>query len=155
MMRSILCVFQTVWAWAGAGCLVLTPLFSQAQVSGSRDPTVPPLEAGLGVTSPGEQTKTLKPGALAVIVRDGQPYVVIGTRLYATGQQLGDSKIERISETEIWLREGGVVRKISQFSGIERRAASPVGGVPDCTATAVSAYSQKSAPASPCGGMKP
>lgn len=155
MRRPTPCAMTRVCAWGGMACLALTPLLSQAQAPGLRDPTVPPLEAGLGAAAPGEQTKTLKPGSLAIIVRDGQPYVVIGTRLYATGQQLGQAHIERISETEVWLREGGVVRKISQFSGIERRAVAPVVALPDCAAGVVAEPSQKSPPASPCNGAKP
>jgi hypothetical protein len=59
---------------------------------------------------------------MTVIVRNGRPFVVVGTRLYAQGQKLGQARIERISETEIWLREGGVLHKLSQFPGIQRRA---------------------------------
>ena len=59
---------------------------------------------------------------MAVIVRDGQSYVVAGTRLIAQGQMLGDARIERISETEIWLREGKSLRKVQRYAGIQRKA---------------------------------
>jgi hypothetical protein len=61
---------------------------------------------------------------LSVIVRDGTPFVVMGTRLYAQGQLLGKVRIERISETEIWLREGKKIRKVQMFPGITRRTVS-------------------------------
>ncbi|MCY7304700.1 MAG: hypothetical protein LH632_00840 [Rhodoferax sp.] len=88
---------------------------------GMRDPTlVPPV-----VTVPGSAEnageKPQPPPAMTVIVREGQPYVVVGGRLYGQGQKLGDARIERISETEIWLREGKVVRKIARFAGVQRK----------------------------------
>ncbi len=61
---------------------------------------------------------------MSVIVRNGRPYLVVGTRLYAAGEKLGQARIERITETEIWMREGGVRRKVPLFVGIQRRAAS-------------------------------
>ena len=57
---------------------------------------------------------------MTVIVRDGRPYLVVGTRLLAQGQKLGEARIERIGETEIWLREGGVLRKIQRYPGVRR-----------------------------------
>jgi hypothetical protein len=39
---------------------------------------------------------------------------------------LGQARIERISETEVWLREAGQLKKISVFSGVQRRVAEPV-----------------------------
>jgi len=87
----------------------------------TRDPTVPPASA---VSAPVANTSGRGPladmGSVAVIVRDGRPYLVIGTRLYAQGQALGDSRIERITETEVWLREGKTLHKKPIFSGIVR-----------------------------------
>jgi len=88
---------------------------------GTRDPTLAPpvMTVPGGAENAGE--KPQPPPALTVIVREGQPYVVVGGRLYGQGQKLGDARIERISETEIWLREGKVVRKIARFSGVQRK----------------------------------
>jgi hypothetical protein len=63
---------------------------------------------------------------MAVLVRQGVPYLVVGTRLYAKGQTVGAARIERISETEVWLREAGVVRKVQVFGGIQRQASQAV-----------------------------
>jgi hypothetical protein len=82
-----------------------------------RDPTLPPAAAGLAATGPGASNEQ---AAMGVIVRDGRPYLVADTRLYAQGEKLGKARIERISETEVWLREGGVLRKVPQFAGIQR-----------------------------------
>jgi len=63
-------------------------------------------------------------GPLSIIARNGKSFVVMGTRLYAQGQMLGQARIERIAETEIWLREGKQLRKVQLFSGVTRRVAS-------------------------------
>jgi hypothetical protein len=56
-----------------------------------------------------------------MVVRGGIVYVVQGTRLVALGQKLGEARIERISETEVWLRQGGVLTKRALFAGITRQ----------------------------------
>ena len=87
---------------------------------------------------------------MTIIVRNERPNLVVGTRLYAQGQQLGKARIERISETEVWLREGGVLRKISQFTGIQRRTV-PSGAIsPACAAS-----SKKTSAAVPCADVQP
>lgn len=91
-----------------------------------RDPTVPPAAASVSAgpaAVPGM-------GALTVIVREGQAYLVVDTRLYAQGDRWGDVRIERISETEVWLRERRTLRKLPRFSGVKRRAAMSVKNVP-------------------------
>lgn len=90
-----------------------------------RDPTVSPIEAGLGNAGPEAKSLSAEPGAMTVIVRNGRPHLVVGTRLYAEGQKLGRVRIERITETEVWLRDGGVLHKVSQFPGVQRRTAVP------------------------------
>lgn len=95
---------------------VAMPLLAQPL----RDPTVPP--AAVAPPAPGDATKdlTIQPGAVALLVREGVPYLVVGTRLYGKGQHVGPARIERISETEVWLREDGVLRKVPVFGGIDR-----------------------------------
>jgi hypothetical protein len=91
-----------------------------------RDPTVAPAGAFAEAAPSGAALKSAQPLAdgAAVLVRDGKPYLVSGTRLYGLGQSLGAYKIERIGETEIWLRNGKELRKIQRFSGIVRSAAT-------------------------------
>lgn len=91
-----------------------------ADAQSLRDPTVPPAEAGLANAAVSTVSANQEPGSMSVIVREGRPYLVAGTRLYAQGQKLGAARIDRISETEIWLREGGVLRKVPVFAGIQR-----------------------------------
>lgn len=91
-----------------------------------RDPTLPPADAGAPGAPAAAATPSLASSATTVIVRNGRAYLAVGTRLYAQGAKLGQARIERITETELWLREGGVLRKVPLFDGIARRAvASP------------------------------
>lgn len=120
-----------------------------------RDPTLPPSEMGVG---PGMKADAGPAGAqgMAVIVRDGKSFLVVGTRLYAPGQQWGAARIERITESEVWLREGKVLRKVARFAGIERRAAAPV---PTCGGsaqkTSQSAKASKKSKVVSCDGVQP
>lgn len=102
---------------------MLVPLPMLAQ--NLRDPTVPPAAATPALPGDVSRLAVVDPGAVAVLVRDGVPYLVVGTRLYAEGQRLGQAKIERIKETEVWMREDGMVRKIAVFGGIQRQVHAP------------------------------
>ena len=144
----------------GMMLLVSVTLFPRPVVAqGLRDPTLPPLEAGLGSNAATEPLNGPTPGPMTLIVRNGCPYLVLGTRLYAEGQKMGEARIERLSETEVWLREGGVLRKLPQFAGVERRTVAPVTPVPQGTqATPMSKKSSSTktpAPAVPCTGASP
>lgn len=106
--------------------LVGWPAWAQAL----RDPTQAPPEARPAAAASGATAGSAARAAsdvVSVIIRDGQPYVASGTRLYRQGDILGQARIERITETEIWLRESGAVRKVPRFAGVERRVA-----LPDC-----------------------
>lgn len=103
----------------GLGLLLLTAaLGAQAQ----RDPTVPPLGGGgsAGATKP-----RASQGGWPVVVVDGRPHVAVGTRLYAEGQLLGTARIERITETEVWLRQGRELRKVQNYPGVRRNSLPP------------------------------
>lgn len=84
-----------------------------------RDPTLPPFSGGSSGAA-NQAPKDTSP-SWAVLVIDGQPHLVVGTKLYREGQQMGKARIERITETEIWLRQGGTVRKNAIFRGVVRR----------------------------------
>ena len=102
-----------------ACCLIFFSMQLGAQ--SLRDPTLPPASLGSGGVTPQGALTVIQPGSMTIIVRNGQPLLVVGTRLYAQGQSIGEARIERISETEVWLREGDVLRKVSQFQGVQRR----------------------------------
>ena len=104
--------------------LLLGAVLGAAGAQNLRDPTLPPLDAGVAVTPNAARSLSFDSSSTTVIVRNGRRYLAVGTRLYAPGEKLGQARIERITETELWLREGGVLRKLPFFDGIERHAAS-------------------------------
>jgi hypothetical protein len=144
-------------ALLAAVCAAVLPAAAQ----GARDPTLPPWGSGSGGGGGGgaAQVRGLQ-GPFSVLVVDGQPYLVVGTRLYAQGQQLGAARIERITETEVWLRDGHNLRKISNFVGIQRRGVTTTVEAPACGASAArpATESQSSSslePVAACDSAKP
>lgn len=113
-------------------CIGIYLIFLYAPLAAQtlRDPTLPPVQ--IDPVSPGVREKSLSSerGPLTIVVRGGRSYVVMGTRLYAQGQRFGEARIERISETEVWFLEKGVVHKVSRFPGIQRRTVVPVPALP-------------------------
>ena len=99
-------------------------VLSGGQAQGLRDPTLPPAAANASLEA-GQDVKPggLEPDAMSVIVRNGRAYLVVDTRLYGQGDQVGAARVECITETEVWLREAGVLHKLARFPGIERRSA--------------------------------
>jgi hypothetical protein len=140
-------------------CAAAASLTAVAQTL--RDPTQAPDGAGLAANaSSGPKAAGVDGTAFTIIVRDGIPSLVVDTRLYTRGQKLGNTTIERITETEVWLREGRVLRKLSQFQGIERRPASPTRpaaasrtAAKSCTTSSPS--SSSSASTVSCASVKP
>lgn len=109
------------------------------------------LLCGLPVSAQEGRDPTMAPGAAAavnapvmgvegmtVLVRDGKSYLVVGTRLYAVGDKVGIMRVERISESEVWLHDGRALVKVPRFAGIERNAvsASPATCAPHSTPAA-------------------
>ncbi len=153
MRRVTAAVQHGLWRWLAGGLVWAVLLEVQAQAL--RDPTAEPLPAGGGAdASQGAPGAELS--ALSVIVVDGRPHVIMGTRLYAPGQKLGQARIERITETEIWLREGQVLRKVPRYPGIERRGVAPLGPA-NCTPGTVpgSAPGPTVPGQAPCGASRP
>lgn len=103
-------------------CAMVLPVHAQ-----ERDPTIPPPEVGASASGVAPQQPWGSDG-MAVVVRDGKSFLVVDTRLYGVGQKVGSFQIARITESEVWLREGKVVRKVPRFAGIVRSdvAASPM-----------------------------
>jgi len=83
-----------------------------------RDPTLAPSWGSNTGAAPSSGRGTRAP--MSIISVDGKYHLMVGTRLYAEGQKIGDSVIENISETEVWFREGRTLRKVSNFLGVKR-----------------------------------
>ncbi len=112
-----------------AVCFISAPLMllsAPSRAQNLRDPTMPP--GGLGTvasTSPANAGVSLDSSQLTIVVRDGQPHLWLDAELYSEGQNLGEARIEHITETEVWLREKGVLRKVKLFPDTQRTPLSP------------------------------
>jgi hypothetical protein len=106
---------STLHAVGLAVALLLCAHLSLAQEL--RDPTVAP---GTQATTPGLATAGSE--GMTVLVRDGKSYLVVGTRLYAVGDTVGMMRVDRITESEVWLHDGRALIKVPRFAGIERTA---------------------------------
>jgi hypothetical protein len=138
------------FAWAGSAMLL-----AAAHAQGMRDPTLPPAGAvGAPVSDASGRPAAPDTGPVAVIVRDGQPYLVVGTRLYAQGQMLGGARVERITETEVWLREGKTLHKKPIFSGISRTVAGVTPSLPECVVPTGKAPAPRRPTPAPAAGKK-
>lgn len=114
---------RTAWTTFTALAFALLALPASAQ---ERDPTQPPARAQAAPAAEAKPGQAALPeiNAASVLLRDGKPYLVVGTRLYAAGQKIGPYTLERVSETEVWLRNGKELRKLQRFTGIERRTST-------------------------------
>ena len=105
---------------------LMTSTAMQAQTQ--RDPMQAPPEALVAPGASSAADVPWGPDGIAVVVREGKPYLVSGTRLYGVGQAVGPFLITRISETEVWLRRGTEVRKLPRFAGIQRQPSDETRG---------------------------
>ena len=100
-----------------------------AALAAERDPTLAPPAAFASTATTGEPGTPAKPvlpsmDGAAVLVQGGKPLLLLGAKSYAEGQKMGPYTLERIGETEVWLRDGKTLNKIHIFSGIERHTAT-------------------------------
>lgn len=86
----------------------------QAQVE--RDPTIAPGQTTAATAMPAGVE------GMTVMARDGKLHLVVGTRWYAVGDKVGTMRVDRISETEVWLHDGVKLIKVPRFAGIVRTA---------------------------------
>ncbi len=111
----------------GLGMTAVFP-FAVSRAQELRDPTRAPPGAFAQVPQAGSSAsegESARPASAAVFMRDGTPYLIYGARWYAVGQQMGPYKIERITETEVWLRSSQGLQKIQRYDGIQRRTVQP------------------------------
>ena len=118
---------------------VLVVLLSASSVAAAhaqdlRDPTVAPMATRIEPGAPAP-TPWGGEGGMSVIVREGRAGLVVGTRVVQPGQKVGRWTLERITETEVWLRDGSVLRKVARFSGIQRRDTALASSCPTPTSS--------------------
>ena len=109
-------------AWALA--MVTTALPAGAQNAPAlRDPMVPPLAIARPATSPGslELSPEPPPTPQQLLTVDGRRYVVDGRRRLGVGDALGSTRIERITDSAVWVREGNTVTRLPFYGGVVKR----------------------------------
>ena len=104
----------TIALGAMIGLMVTTHAVAQDV---ARDPTVAPNSTGV---TPGSAVSPAGVEGMTVFVRDGKPYLMVGARLYAPGDQVGNLRVQRITEKEVWFHDGSALIKVQRFAGIER-----------------------------------
>ncbi len=128
--RSIQCVHAGSAVHRLVACLglfapLLQPLPAAAQ-SLPRDPMQPP-----AVLQPPAQASAdvaagpVLPDSAQVLIVDGRPYALIGSRRYAQGERLGSGPqalvVERVNEHGVWLRSRDGLHALPMLSGVSKK----------------------------------
>lgn len=93
-----------------------------------RDPTQAPAAArlaGLPASEAGSAGTSTEPQHIMVL--NGRPYLIVAGRRLGVGDPLGGARITRIGDGAVWLKEGGVTRRLSLYAGVEKRPAGTEG----------------------------
>ena len=81
-----------------------------------------------------------------IMIVDGQSFVVEAGRRRSVGDTRGGTRIERIEEQAIWLREAGALQRLPMFGPAVRRATAPGDPAHTAPATAAGARGGESQP---------
>ena len=84
-----------------------------------RDPTQPPPSYGPRPAKAASPAESFHPQQVVTV--DGKRYLVWQGRRLAVGDMLQGARIERIEETEVWLRTENGLRKLPMFAGVEKK----------------------------------
>nr|WP_316639404.1 hypothetical protein [uncultured Roseateles sp.] len=98
---------------------------------GLRDPTLAPA-AARPAAPPASGAETASAGNLPqhIMVLNGRPYLIVAGHRLGVGDALGEARITRIGDGAVWLREGGVTRRVSLYAGVEKRPVPVEGATP-------------------------
>ncbi len=118
--RCLPMIVLAIWNMANdAGAQVLAVSMNKSSNIALRDPTQPPAAYAAPVGGARQRIDVVKPDHLVTV--NGVRFLVWNSRRYAVGDMIDGVRVERISESEIWLRSTDGVRKLAIFSGIEKR----------------------------------
>ena len=84
-----------------------------------RDPTQPPVVYSISSGERAAPKSILRPRYIVIV--GGTRYLVWNSRRYAVGESIDGARIERISETEVWLRGTEGLQKLHLYPGIDKR----------------------------------
>ncbi len=85
-----------------------------------RDPTEPARVHGATAATAHDPLEQFRPQHIVTV--DGKRVLVWHGRRYAVGDRLEGARIERIDESEVWLRDSGGLRKLARYPGVEKIA---------------------------------
>ena len=105
--------------FTATGSLMGSDALSQATRVALRDPTQPPAINFPTVGGARLPEDNFQPVHLVSV--GNARYVVWNSKRYAVGATIDGARIERITESEVWLRNASGLRKVPIFTGIEKR----------------------------------
>jgi MSHA biogenesis protein MshK len=94
-------------------CLVMPVAIAEKMVDPTRPPTAPDYAQDAGAVA--------SPVLQSVLISSGRSEAIISGRLVHVGEQLGDARVVKISESEVVLRNGNDLQTLKLFPSIEKR----------------------------------
>jgi hypothetical protein len=91
---------------------------------GLRDPMVPPLaiaRPAAANASAAEGVAEPPPTPQQLLTVGGRRYVVDGRRRLGVGDTLGSTRIERITDSAVWVRDGSTVTRLPFYGSVAKR----------------------------------
>lgn len=96
-----------------------------AESAPGRDPMQPPPELRMPLDPNSGADGAELPQPRQLIIIDGKPLLVLGSRRYAVGERIGGARIERITEQAVWLRDAAGVHRLPLFAGVDKVVGAP------------------------------
>lgn len=90
------------------------------------DPTRPPAEAGM--ETPGALPVATGPALQSVMIRPDRRMAMIGGQLIAEGERFGDTRLVKVSESEVILSGPEGRQTLKLFPGVEKQPVLPPQG---------------------------
>ncbi len=109
--------------FVGIGMAAGAAITAAAQSPLRRDPTVPPPTYGAQPPKARDPMDAFRPEHLVTV--DGKRYLMWRGRRYGAGDSIEGARIERLDETEVWLRTERGMRKLALFPGIQKLPTDP------------------------------
>lgn len=94
----------------------------------ARDPFEPPAAAGrpaAGHLGPTPQPPAATPEVRHLVQIDGRRYVLDGARRHGVGDLFGEARIECITDAGVVVRDGGALRLLPLFKGVQLHRSDP------------------------------
>lgn len=100
------------------GLLTTLSLLPAVAQDGLRDPTQAP--ASTRPAAPAASgTDPTSGQPQHIMVMNGRPYLIVAGRRLGVGDAWGEARITRIGDGAVWVKEGGVTRRLSLYAGVE------------------------------------